>query len=137
MAILIGLWYRLILWLCLSLFLLRGVASPDHGLGSNSQCRRELCQGLCWGLVGHLCLTGLTWRVGMRPIWVARSLLVAVSLPVLLIQEEKGALGVGTPDVPEPSTSSASSSSTSATFQVGMLFKFLINGEALHPSGLC
>ena len=33
-------------------------------------------------------------------------------------------MGVGTPDVPQPSTSSSSSSSTSATFQVGMLFKF-------------
>ena len=124
MAILIGLWHRLILWLCLSLFLLRGVARPDHGLGSNSQCRRDLCQGLCWELVGHLCLRGLTWRVAMRLIWVARSLLVAVFPPVLLSQEEKGGMGVSTPDVPEPSTSSSSSSSTSATFQVGMLFKF-------------
>ena len=44
----------------LSLFLLRRLARPDHGLGSNSQCRRDLCQGLCWGLVGHLCLNGLT-----------------------------------------------------------------------------
>ena len=33
-------------------------------------------------------------------------------------------MGVGTPDVPQPSTSSSSSSSTSATFQVGMLLKF-------------
>ena len=33
-------------------------------------------------------------------------------------------MGVGTPDVPQPSTFSSSSSSTSATFQVGMLFKF-------------
>ena len=33
-------------------------------------------------------------------------------------------MGVGVPDVPEPSASSASSSSTSADFQVGMLFKF-------------
>ena len=33
-------------------------------------------------------------------------------------------MGVGTPDVPQPSTSSSSSSSTSATFLVGMLFKF-------------
>ena len=32
-------------------------------------------------------------------------------------------MGVGTPDVPQPSISSSSSSSTSATFQVGMLFK--------------
>ena len=35
----------------------------------------------------------------------------------------KGGMGVGTPDVPEPSASSASTSSTSAAFQVGMLFK--------------
>ena len=47
-----------------------------------------------------------------------------MSPPVLLSQEEKGGMGVGTPDVPEPSTSSSSSSSPSATFQVGMLFKF-------------
>ena len=37
----------------------------------------------------------------------------------------KGGMGVGTPDVSQPSTSSSSSSSTSAPFQVGMLFKFL------------
>ena len=37
MAILIGLWHRLILWVCLSPFLLKGVARPDHVLGSNSQ----------------------------------------------------------------------------------------------------
>ena len=36
----------------------------------------------------------------------------------------KGGVGVNVPDVPEPSASSAFSSSTSATFQVGMLFKF-------------
>ena len=124
MAILIGLWHRLILWVCLSLCLLRGVASPDHRLGSNSHYRRDLCPGLCQGLVGHLHLRGLTWRVGMRLIQVARSLLVAVSPPVLLSLEEMGC-GIGVPDVSEPSTSSASSSSTSATFQVGMLFKFL------------
>ena len=123
MATLIGLWHRLILWLCLSLFLLRGMARPDHRLGSNSQCRRDLCQGLCWGLVGHLCLRRLTWKVVMRLVQVARNLLVAVFPPVVLSQEEKGGMGVGTPDVPVPSTSS-SSSSTSATFQVGMLFKF-------------
>ena len=33
-------------------------------------------------------------------------------------------MGVSTPDVPQPSTSSFSSSSTSAMSQVGMLFKF-------------
>ena len=90
MAVLIGLWHRLILWVCLSILLLRGVARPDHGLGSNSQCRRDLCQGLCQGLVGHLCLRDLAWRVGMRLIWVARSHVVAVFPPVLLRLEEKG-----------------------------------------------
>ena len=90
MTILIGLWHRLTLWVCLSLFLLTGVARPDHGLGSISQNRRDLCQGLCQWPVGHLCLRGLTWRVGMRLIWVARSLLVAVSPPVLLRLGERG-----------------------------------------------
>ena len=51
MGILIGLWHRLFLWVCLSQFLLKGVARPDHRLCSNSQYRRDLCQGLCWGLV--------------------------------------------------------------------------------------
>ena len=60
----------------------------------------------------------------MRFVQVTRSLLVAVSPPVLLSQEEKGGVEVSAPDVPQPSTSSPSSSSTSATFQVGMLFKF-------------
>ena len=68
-----------------------------------------------------LWLRGLTWRVGMRLIQVARSLLVAVSLPVLPILGGKGSVEVGTPDV---SWSSVSSSSSSAVFQVGMLFKF-------------
>ena len=43
-------------------------------------------------------------------------------------------MGVSTPDV---SWSSASSSFSSVVFQIGMLFKFLINGEALHLTGLC
>ena len=55
---------------------------------------------------------------------MARSLLVALFPPVLLSQEGKVGVGLGTPDVPQPSTSSSSSSPTSATFQVGMLFKF-------------
>ena len=127
MAILISLWHShttSILWVYLSLFLLRGVARPDHGLGSISQYRRDLCQGLCQGLVGHLWLRGLTWSVGMRLIWVARSLLVAVSPPVLLRLGERGPMGVGTPDVPQSSASSASPSTTSAAFQVGRFFKF-------------
>ena len=41
------------------LCLLKGVARPDHRLGSNSQYRRDLCQALCRGLVGQLCLNGL------------------------------------------------------------------------------
>ena len=55
---------------------------------------------------------------------MARSLLVALFPPVILSQEGKVGMGVSTPDVPQPSTSPSSSSSTSATFQVGMLFKF-------------
>ena len=123
MAILTGLWHRLsnsLQWVCLSLFPLRAVARPGHELGSILWCRRDLYQGLCQGLVVHLWLRGLTWRVGMRLIQVARSLLVAVSPPVLLILEGKGSMGVGGPDVLQ---SSASSSSSSAVFQVGMLFK--------------
>ena len=55
---------------------------------------------------------------------MARSLLVALFPPVLLSQEGKVGMEVSTPDVPQLSTSCSSSSSTSATFQVGMLFKF-------------
>ena len=55
---------------------------------------------------------------------MARRLLVALFPPVLLSEEGKVGMGVSTPDVPQPSTSSSFSSSTSATFQVGMLFKF-------------
>ena len=91
---------------------------PGHGLGSISQCKRDLCQGL----VVHLWLTGLIWRVGMRLMQVARTLLVAVSPPVLPILGGKGAVGVSAPDVVQ---SSASSTSSSAVFQVGMLFTFL------------
>ena len=120
--------------LLLSLFPLSGVASPDHGLSSISQCRRDLCQGLCQGLVVHLWIRGLTRRVGMRLVYMARSLLVAVSPPFLPILGGKGAMGVGTPDVLQ---SSASSPSSSAVFQVGVVFKFFINGEALHLTGLC
>ena len=133
MAILTGLWHRLsnsLPWVCLILFPLRGVARSGHRLGSISWCRRDLCQGL----VIHLWLRGLTWRPGMRLIKVARSLLLAVSPPVLPIVGGKGLMGVSTPDVLQ---SSASSSSSSAVFKVGMLFTFLINGEALHLTGLC
>ena len=66
-------------------------------------------------------LRGLIWRVGMRLIQVARSLLVAMSPPVLLTLGGKGSVGVSVPDV---SWSSISSSSSSAVFHVGILFKF-------------
>ena len=99
MAILIGLWHRLILWVCLHPFLLKGVARPNQGLGSNSQYRRDLCQALCWGIVGHLCLNGLIERVEMRFVHMVRSLLVVLFPPVLLSQEGKVGVGVGTPDV--------------------------------------
>ena len=49
MVVFTGLLHRLsssLLWVCLSLFFLRGVARPGHGLDSISQCRRDLCQGL-------------------------------------------------------------------------------------------
>ena len=55
---------------------------------------------------------------------MARSLLMAVSPPVLLRLGEREGMGVGIPDMPESSASSASSSSTFAAFQVGILFKF-------------
>ena len=98
--------------------------------GFHSQCRRDLCQGL----VVHLWLRGLTCRVAMRLILVARSLLVAVSQPVLPILGGKGSKGVGTPDV---SQSSVSSSSSFAVFRLVCFSNFLINGEALHLTDLC
>ena len=55
---------------------------------------------------------------------MVRCLLVALFRPVLLSQEGKVGMGVGAPDVAQPSTSSSSSSSTSTMFQVGTLFKF-------------
>ena len=64
-------------------------------------------------------------RVGMRLIQVARSLLVAVSSPVLLRLGEKGGMGVSIPAV------SGSLSSTSAAFQVGMLFIFFYQWRSI------
>ena len=134
MAILTGLWHRLsksLPWVCLSPFPLRGVARPGHGLGSISQCRRDLCQGL----VVHLWLRGIPWRVGMRLIQVARSLLIAVSPPVLPILGEKGAVG-------------GQHSECVTVLSLLIIFichfsrlvcfsNFLINGEALHLTVLC
>ena len=142
MVVLIGLWHRLtisLLLVCLSLFLLRGVARPDHGLGSISHYRREK-RPLSGSVPG-------TSRASMakRPHLECgnevhpggkKSACGSVSTSSTETGR-KGAMGVGAPDVPESSASSASPSSTSAAFQVGMLFKFFINGEALHPTHLC
>ena len=80
-----------------------------------------------------LWLSGLTWKVGLRPVKVAGSLLVVVSARSADARK-KGGHRIGTPDV---SQSIASSSSSSLVFQVGMLFHFWINGDALHLTGLC
>ena len=125
MALLTGIWCRLnnsLPWVCLSLFPLRGVARPGHGLGSILWCRRDLYQGLCQDLVVQLWLRGLTWRVGMRLIQVARSLLVAVSPPVLLMLGGKGSMGVSTPDVSQSSTSSSSSSGSFSVWYAFQIF---------------
>ena len=65
---------------CLSLFPLREVAKPGLSLVSISLCKR----GLCRGLLVPLWLRGLTWRVGLRVMQVARSLQVTV-LSLLII----------------------------------------------------
>ena len=118
-------------------FLLTGVARPDHGLSSNSQDRKDLCQGLCHGLVGHLCLRGLTWRVGMRLIQVARSLLVAASPPVLLSLEEKGVWELALLVCQSPQLLQPPHHLHLQLFRLVCFSTFLINGEALHPTGLC
>ena len=137
MALLIGLWHRLILWVCLSLFPLRGVARPDHGLGSISQYRRDLCQGLCQGLVGHLCLRGLTWRVGIRLIQVARSLLLAMSPQVLLRLGKRGVWGSALLMCQSPQFLQPPHHLHLQLFRLVCFTNILINGEELHPTGLC
>ena len=124
MAILTGLWHRFsnsLPWCCLSPFHLRGVVKPDQGLGPISLCNRDLCQGL----VVHLWQKDLTWRMGMRLIQMARSLLVVVPPSVLPMLGGRGAMGVSTPDV----LPSLASSSSSAVFQVGMLLSFFRSVE--------
>ena len=138
MAILIDLWHRLILWVCLSLFPPKGcVARPDHGLGSISLYRRDLCQGLCQGLVGHLWLRGLTWRVGIRLIQVARSLLVAVSPPVVLRLGERRVWGLVFLMCQSPWLLQPPHHLHLQLFRLVCFSNFSIIGEALHPTGLC
>ena len=56
---------------CLSLLPVREVTKPGHGL-VQFLCAKEAC------VKESLWLRGLTWRVGLRLIQVARSLLVVV-----------------------------------------------------------
>ena len=140
MAILIGLWHRLtisLLWVCLSLFLLRRVARPDYGLGSISQYRRDLCQGLCQGLVGHLWLRGLTLSVGMRLIQVAQSLLVAVLATSSAESRRKGAWGSALLMCQSPQLLQPPHHLHMQLFRLVYFSNFLINCKALHPTGLC
>ena len=60
---------------------LREVEKPDHGQGSISMCKWDMC----WSLVVPLRLRDLTWRVGIRPVQMAGSLLVVVSLSFQLM----------------------------------------------------
>ena len=85
-----GLWHRLTLWVCLSLFLLRGVARPDNGLGSISQ---RSMSGSGPGSSGASLPKRPHLESGKGLVQVARGLLVAVSLPVLLRLGKRGALG--------------------------------------------
>ena len=76
------------------------------------------------GIVGHLCLRGLTLESGNEAhLSGKKSAGGSVSIS-FAESRRKGGVGVSAPDVPKPSTFPASSSSTSATFQIGTLFKF-------------
>ena len=88
---------------------------------------------MCQGLVVHLWLRGLTWRVGMKLVQVATCLLVAVSPPVLPILGGKGAVGVGTTDVVQ----SSAPHHLHLQFSGWYAFQILINGAALHLTTLC
>ena len=68
----------------------------------------------------------------MRLIQVAKSLLVAVSQPVLLILGGKGSMGIGTPDGLQPPHHLHLQ-----FFRLVCFSNFLITGEALHLKGLC
>ena len=73
------------------------------------------------GLAVPLWLKGLTWRVGLRLIQVGKKSAGCSVSASSADARNKGAMGVGTPDV---SQSTASSSFSSMLFQVGMLSHF-------------
>ena len=68
---------------------------------------------------------------------MARSLLVVVSPPVLLNEEEKGDVGVSTPVCQSPQTLHPPHHLHLQLFRLVRFSNFLISGEALHPTGLC
>ena len=131
MTVWICLWYRLILWVFLSLFLLRGVIRPRPQTGFQFTVQKRPMSGSVLGTSGvslskrpHLESGNEAHLSGKKSAGGSFSTSSAES-------RRKGDMGGGTPDVPEVSNSSASSSSTSATFQVGMLFKFFDQWQSI------
>ena len=139
MAILIGLWCRLILWVCLSPFLLKGVARPDHRLGSNSQYRRDLCQSLCpWTSGASLPKQPHLESGNEAHLHGKKSAGDTVSTSSTESRRKGGCGGQCTPDVSQPSTSCHPPHPLHLQHSRLVCFSnFLINGKALHPTGLC
>ena len=86
---------------------------------------------LCWSVLVPLWQRGLTWRVGLKLVKVAESLLVLVSQPVLLTLGIRGAMGDSVPDVLQSTTSSSS------VVQVDTFSQFLNQWRSIFPTGLC
>ena len=118
MAILIGLWHRLLLWVCLSLFLLRGVARPDHGHGFQFTVQKRPMSGSVPRTSGASLPKRPHLESGNEARLSGKKSAVGSVSTSSAESRRKGGMGVGTPDMPEPSTSSASSSSTSALFRL-------------------
>ena len=137
MSILIGLWHRLILWVCLHLFLVRGVDKVRPQTGFQFTVQKRPMSGSVPGTSGAYLPKQPHLESGNEAHLHCKKSAGGTVSTSSTKSRRKGGMGVSAPDVPQPSTSSSSSSSTSTTFQVGMLFKFLISGEALHPTGLC
>ena len=120
MAVLIGLWHRLILWVCLLSFPPKrgGKARPWTGFHFTVQKRTMSGpSGASLAKRPHLESGNEAHLSGKKS--AGGSVLTSTAET-----RRKEGVGVSTPDVLESSASSASSSSTSAAFQVGMLFKF-------------
>ena len=102
-----------------------GKARPKTGFWLNLQKRLVLESSGCF------LAKRLTWRVGWRLFKVVESLVVVVSLPVLLIQGRRGAMGVDAPAVLQ----SIASSSSSFIVQVGTLPEFLDQWRIIPSNG--